>query len=223
MSLTRLIRDAQSRFEVIPGPAARFYDLTVRKVMSRPERRIAEEVARKLDGGTVLDVGSGTGFLAIEIAERAPGARVVGIDLSREMVRIAGAHARGLDNVRFRLADAAELPFDESSMDFIVSTGSMHHWRRPVKVFNECFRVLKPGGTGWIYDPCPEALAEDPETARKRYGFLRRRLYSRIARLHGFTLEEFNTRIRTLLDESDCRDHYRMDLTDIWMRVTLTK
>ena len=171
MSLTRFIRDVQSRFEAIPAPAAIFYDAVPAKILKKPERKIVDAIVEKIKSGTIVDLGSGTGYLSIEIAKGAPGLQVHGIDLSRQMVKMARRHARGVKNVQFELGNAAALPFEDDSIDFIVSTGSLHHWNRPVKVFDECYRVLKKDREGWIYDPCRDALKEGVEQAKKEYGF----------------------------------------------------
>jgi len=82
MSLTRFIKDVLRKPEAIPTPGAIFYNATVTKVLRKPETRIASYIVKKMGNGTILDLGSGTGYLSIEIARRAPGLQVCGIDLS---------------------------------------------------------------------------------------------------------------------------------------------
>ena len=156
MSLTRFIKDLLRKPESIPTPGAIFYNATVAKVLRKPETKIANDVVTKMGKGTILDLGSGTGYLAIEIARKASGLQVYGIDLSKRMVKIAGRHAKGVDNARFVFGNAAGLPFRDNSIDLVVSTGASHHWKTPRLVFEECYRILKPGGEAWIYDGCPE-------------------------------------------------------------------
>lgn len=48
--------------------------------------------------------------------------------------------------------NAYEIPFPDQSLDLVISTLSLHHWRDPVKVLNEIARVLKPGGAFYIFD-----------------------------------------------------------------------
>ncbi len=71
MSLTKFIRDVQKIHEAIPGPAAIFYNATAAKILRKPERKIAEEIVEKMESGSIVDLGSGTGYLSIEIAKRA--------------------------------------------------------------------------------------------------------------------------------------------------------
>jgi ubiquinone/menaquinone biosynthesis C-methylase UbiE len=158
MSLTRFIKDLLRKPEAIPTPGAIFYNATVTKVLRKPETKIASYIAEKMRNGTILDLGSGTGYLSIEIAKRSPGLQVYGIDLSRQMVKIARRHAKGVDNARFVFGNAAKLPFKDNSIDLVVSTGASHHWKTPRMVFDECYRVLKPSKEAWIYDGCPEVF-----------------------------------------------------------------
>jgi ubiquinone/menaquinone biosynthesis C-methylase UbiE len=223
MSLTRFIRDVQSRFEAIPAPGAVIYNVTAARILRRPERKIVDDVVAKMDGGIMLDLGSGTGYLSIAIAKRVPRLRVCGIDLSRQMVKIARVHAKGVENAQFELGNVADLPFGDDSIDFIVSTGALHHWSAPAKVFAECYRVLKNGREAWIYDPCPEALRDGVDEAKKEYGFWGYRLFTKITELHGFTREEYEGKIKVILDRSKFKDSYQMELTDIWMKTTLKK
>jgi ubiquinone/menaquinone biosynthesis C-methylase UbiE len=223
MSLTKFIRDIQSRFEAIPAPAAIFYDAIPAKILKKPEGKIADDIVGKIKSGTIVDLGSGTGYLAIEIAKRIPRLQVCGIDLSRQMVKIARRHARGIENVRFEFGNAAALAFEDDSIDFIVSTGSLHHWNKPAKVFNECYRVLKKGGQGWIYDPCRDALEENVEQAKKEYGFWIYRILTKVTELHGFSKQEYDSKIKAVLDQTAFKDNYEMELTDIWMKIILKK
>jgi len=225
MSLTGFIKDLLRKPEAIPTPGAIFYNATVAKVLRKPETEIASYIVEKMVNGTILDLGSGTGYLSIEIARRSPGLRVYGIDLSRQMVKIARRHAKGIDNARFVFGNAAKLPFKDNSIDLVVSTGASHHWRTPRKVFDECYRVLKTGMEAWIYDGCPEVF-KTPANRRKmskKYGFLVGRLGRGVSTLHGFSLEEYQTVIKDMLEQTAFKGSYQMELTDIWMKITLKK
>jgi ubiquinone/menaquinone biosynthesis C-methylase UbiE len=223
ISLTRFIRDLQKRYEAIPTPGAIFYNATVAKVLRKPEAKIANDVVEKMGNGTILDLGSGTGYLSIEIARRSPGLQVYGIDLSRRMVKIARRHAKGVDNARFVFGNAAKLPFKDNSIDLAVSTGASHHWKTPHLIFDECYRVLKTGREAWIYDGCPDALKGQTDRMRREYGFLLYRLGPRISELHGFTREEYQTVIKDILEQTAFKGNYQMALKDIWMKITLRK
>ena len=225
MSLTRFIKDVLRRPEAIPTPGAIFYNATAAKVLRKPETKIANDVVEKMGNGTILDLGSGTGYLSIEIAKRSPGLQVYGIDLSRQMVKIAGRHTKGVDNARFVFGNAAKLPFRDNSIDLVISTGASHHWKTPRMVFDECYRVPKTGKEAWIYDGCPEVFNNraDRRKMNEQYGFLVGRLGPRVSTLHGFTGEEYQTEIKGMLEQTAFKGNYQMALTDIWMKITLKK
>ena len=225
MSLTRFIKDALRKPEAIPTPGAIFYDATVAKVLRKPETKIAKGIVEKMGNGTILDLGSGTGYLSVEIARGATSLQVYGIDLSKQMVKIARRHAKGVDNAQFVFGNAANLPFKDNSIDLVVSTGASHHWKAPHMVFEECYRVLKAGTEAWIYDGCPEVFKTraDRRKMSKQYGFLVGRLGHRVSTLHGFTREEYQTVIKDMLEQTAFKGSYQMALTDIWMKITLKK
>src|SRR5262245_13894393 len=72
-----------------------------------------------------LEIGCGTGAFARELAKRSK--RVLGLDLSSEMIRVARSHARHLTNVEFELADAMTWNFPVSEFDFVCSIATLHH------------------------------------------------------------------------------------------------
>ena len=118
-------------------------------------RRLAAKTAAVIQHGRVLEIGPGPGFIAIEIAKLLPEVQVVGLDLSRTMIDIATGNARehGVsERVEFREGDASEMPFGEASFDFVISSGSLHHWKEPARIFREVHRVLKPGCRALISD-----------------------------------------------------------------------
>jgi ubiquinone/menaquinone biosynthesis C-methylase UbiE len=227
VSLTRFIKDLLREPESFPTPGAILYNAIVAKVLRKPETKIANDIVAKIGNGTILDLGSGTGYLAIEIARKSPSLHVYGIDLSRKMVKIARHHARSVDNTQFVFGNASRLPFKDSSIDLVVSTAALHHWKTPRLVFDECHRVLKAGGEAWIYDGCPEVFHN--KAAKKRiyeeYGFLIARLGPGVSALHGFTLGEYQTEIKGMLEQTAFKGNYQMALTDIciWMKITLKK
>jgi ubiquinone/menaquinone biosynthesis C-methylase UbiE len=225
MSLTKFIKDLLRRPESIPTPGAIIYNATVAIVLRKPETKVANDIVEKMEGGTILDLGSGPGYLSIDIAKRSPSLQVYGIDLSRQMVKIARRHAQGVDNARFVFGNAARLPFKDNSVDLVITTGAMHHWKTPRLVFDECYRVLKPGQEAWIYDGCPEVFhnSADRRKLNEEYGFLIGRLGRRVSAVHGFSREEYKTEIKGMLEQTAFKGNYQMALTDIWMKITLKK
>jgi ubiquinone/menaquinone biosynthesis C-methylase UbiE len=123
--------------------------------MALLRRFVARRAANLVAAGAAADLGCGPGYLAVELAHRAPGLHVTGVDLSDAMLTQAIANARlaGVAHqTDFRTADAAALPFPDASLDLVVSTFSLHHWDDPGPIFTEVARVLRPGGAFLLFD-----------------------------------------------------------------------
>jgi ubiquinone/menaquinone biosynthesis C-methylase UbiE len=111
---------------------------------------------RGVKSGRVLDIGTGSGRLAIELAKaRGCDFEIVGLDVSENMLKKARENARqaGVESkISFVLGNASNLPFSGNSFDLVMSYASLHHWFRPVQVFNEAYRVTRPQGRMIIRD-----------------------------------------------------------------------
>jgi ubiquinone/menaquinone biosynthesis C-methylase UbiE len=133
------------------GATARWYDRTTRKDL--PEiRALAVRIAAALPpAAQVLEVAPGPGFLSIELAKR--GLAVQAVDISRTFVEIAtrNAAAEGL-NVRFNLGNAAALPLEDASVDFVVCRAAFKNFTEPREALIEMRRVLRPGGKALLID-----------------------------------------------------------------------
>ncbi len=116
-------------------------------------RSIARRIAAHIGpGARVLEVAPGPGYLAIELV-KLTGCQMVGLDISRTFVRLAGENARkaGL-RIDFEQGDAADLPFPAEQFDFIVCRAAFKNFARPLRALDEMHRVLKKGAMALIID-----------------------------------------------------------------------
>ena len=98
----------------------------------------------------VLDVGCGSGWLSRRIAEKVPEGRVVGMDVSDQMVRVARRTSREHDNVLYVTGEVGEIPWEANFFTQAISVESAYYWPNPAAGLKEIFRVLRPGGNLWM-------------------------------------------------------------------------
>ncbi|MFA5309424.1 MAG: methyltransferase domain-containing protein [Dehalococcoidales bacterium] len=154
----KILKRVPLNHEAIKGTAAvKQYDKGARLYMLPEYKYFAHKVRRRgIRAGKVLDIGTGSGRLAIELAKtKGNEYEITGLDVSQDMLARAkeNAKAAGMNGkITFIKGNGAALPFPDKSFDLVVSYASLHHWANPEQVFAEARRVVKEGGAVIIRD-----------------------------------------------------------------------
>lgn len=132
------------------------YDAIVRTTgRERTVKQALIEQARPAPGQHLLDLGCGTGTLAVWVKQRQPLAAVTGVDGDPKVLAIAGRKAdKAGISVRFDQALSSHLPYPAAQFDLVLSSMFFHHLAWPDKSLatQEIFRVLKPGAALHVAD-----------------------------------------------------------------------
>ena len=98
----------------------------------------------------VLDVGCGSGWLSRRISKLVAEGRVVGMDISDEMIRVARRTSLDHENILFVTGEVAEIPWESNFFGHAISVESAYYWPDPGAGIREVHRVLRSGGVAWI-------------------------------------------------------------------------
>jgi ubiquinone/menaquinone biosynthesis C-methylase UbiE len=164
----------------------------------------------------ILDVASGTGHLALALAEVA--GQVHSLDLTEAMqaeaVRECGK--RGLKNMTFKIGNAEDLPYADGTFDKVTSRFAFHHFLHPEKALAEMLRVLKPDGSAFVIDMIvPEG---DAGVGANDYERLRDPSHT-----HSLTHRRFIELIAALGLRLDAWEGRRIEVeTERWLELTKT-
>ena len=118
-------------------------------------RRIISELRHYQLQGTLVDVGCGSGNLIVKIANQFKDLYLIAMDVSKEILNLAKIRATKahLDKIiKFEIGDVDNMPLEDKSVDFIVSSLSLHHWSDPKLALKELSRISKDDGTILIFD-----------------------------------------------------------------------
>ena len=103
---------------------------------------------------SIMDVGSGRGYILSKIVEMKPQVNALGIDPSPFMVKLADKHARKLGlskSLKFELGSSRDIP-GYQTFDVIISTLSFHHWKNKDEAIAFLMKRLNPGGSLLVYE-----------------------------------------------------------------------
>jgi ubiquinone/menaquinone biosynthesis C-methylase UbiE len=146
----------------------------------------------------ILDLGTGTAQIPIELCRRAPSPRVTAVDLAAEMLEVAKMNVKsaGLaDRIRLERIDAKRLPYRDGQFDAVISNSIVHHIPQPAGALAEAVRVVRTGGLLFIRD-----LLRPPDEAT-----LRRLVETYAAACNAHQRKMFDDSLRAALDLNEIR------------------
>jgi ubiquinone/menaquinone biosynthesis C-methylase UbiE len=175
-----------------------------------------------------LDAGCGGGRYTLAL--RSMGIkRMQGVDISPDSISLASKMSGFSENeVSFQQASVLDLPFDDESFDFVFSNGVLHHTTSTTKGLSELYRVLQPGGEGWLYlyggkeslfwdivDFCRKILSDVPQSymqiLMKVLGYPPGRIFHRVdfwyVPIHN---RYFSSEVAMMLDDAGFSSHRRL-------------
>jgi ubiquinone/menaquinone biosynthesis C-methylase UbiE len=151
--------------EVMDSPEeARDYDAMDHGTVNRVF--VADFLARWDGQNPILDVGTGTAQIPIELCGQAAQAEVTAIDLADHMLAVGRDNVRAVGlqvRVRLERQDAKQLPYPNGRFAAVISNSIVHHIPEPARVLAEMVRVLRAGGTLFVRDllrPADEAVLQ---------------------------------------------------------------
>lgn len=149
------------------------YDTVIAPAVADLRRGVEDSFVHQLPpGARVLEVGSGGGQLAVDLATRRRDVTLTGVDLSDAQVARATRRAQQAgvgDRAQFTQGNALELPVDDAAFDAVVSIGSIKHWPDPARGLAECTRALRKGGRLVIVEVDRGCLLDDARSFVARW------------------------------------------------------
>jgi len=130
----------RSFFDSVAGRLGKDY------VPGKSWKGVAEALLCLMPPMVIADLGAGEGGFALLLAQRAK--KVIAVDSSAKMIEVGREQAlrHGVKNVEYRLGDMEDVPVEDSAVDLVFFSQSLHHALHPERAVQEAWRILRPGG-----------------------------------------------------------------------------
>ncbi len=186
--------------QTMPAWAVTYYERLLDGIAEPYFGPVVARAAAALHGpALIVDAATGTGLLPIMLAKTGAERRVLGLDLSTPCLRAGRVRAERegvAGRAVFARANLERCPLPSESVDLVVSTLALHHWRRPAKVLAELGRIVRQGGAIHLVDMAADSPREgarawiDKVEAASHAGALFRTVFSLERRFVAYTREE---------------------------------
>lgn len=166
-----------------------------------------------LNNKSVLDIGTGTGILPLNMARY--GGEFVGVDISAEMIEQANIVCKSIPNVQFIQADAHDLPFEDNSFDVVTALQCWVYLDKEILI-PELLRVLKPNGN--LYVAFMTWLPDEDEVIRKSFSLVRKYNPNWSGFMRRFDVDSFDyLKKYFLIEELFKKDYYLPFSKESWI------
>lgn len=131
------------------------YNNWMREMSKEKWFKAKDIVESGINFGNCLEIGPGPGFLGLEWLKKTENTFLTAVEISDAMIEVSKRNfkeANMLGRVNYIHANAMDIPLENESFEGAFSNGSLHEWEDPVKIFNEIFRLLKPGSKAFVSD-----------------------------------------------------------------------
>lgn len=153
MDVEKSINDTRQGFEQ-SFQEADYYE---RQTSDDNHLKLLLNLVNPKENDTILDLGTGSGYIAFPLSEQNPNTHIIGMDIVTETLErntnIAVEQGRG--NLKFVAYDGKIFPFKDAGLEMIITRYALHHFPNIEETFREMYRVLKKGGKLVISDPTP--------------------------------------------------------------------
>ena len=221
----------QQNFIHMPGFATRLYaTLTNIEPIQRQHHEIAVDLVSRIESGRILDVGMGPGVLLAEIRRLKPEIELYGLDISPSMIGLARKRLGDI-HADLRVSDIRKTDYPDQFFDLVTSTGSFYLWDEPEKGLTEVYRILKPGGSAFIYETYRDR--DDQEVLKAIQNNLRdenwlRRLISPRFLMRQFQMAYTTGEIAEILKRTPFANNFAVEKIVLgglpaWLRIRLTR
>jgi len=149
-TMRRVVKKRQDKmrsfFDSVAGRLGKDY------VPGKSWKSLAEALLRLMPPMVIADLGAGDGSFSLLLAQQAK--KVIAVDSSAKMIEFAREQAarHEVTNVDYRIGDMEEIPIDDSTVDLVFFSQSLHHALHPDRTIREAWRILRPGGQIAILD-----------------------------------------------------------------------
>jgi ubiquinone/menaquinone biosynthesis C-methylase UbiE/DNA-binding transcriptional ArsR family regulator len=149
-AMRRVVKKRQDKmrsfFDSVAGRLGKDY------VPGKSWKSLAEALLRLMPPMVIADLGAGDGSFSLLLAQQAK--KVIAVDSSAKMIEFAREQAarHEVKNIDYRIGDMEEIPIDDSAVDLVFFSQSLHHALHPDRAIREAWRILRPSGRIAILD-----------------------------------------------------------------------